>query len=52
MALAIEVIYAQNKTDIVEEKGQSWSLVTEDNSMAACFEETIGVFENKASILT
>lgn len=52
MALAVEVIYAQSKTGIMEEKGATWSLTTVNGSMAACFEETIGVFENKTSILT
>lgn len=52
MALAIEVIYAESKTDFTEEEGDGWSLVTKNGSLAAMFEETVGVFENKTSILT
>lgn len=52
MALAIEIIYAQKKTDIIEEKKESWSLITKNGSIAACFEETVAIYENKASILT
>lgn len=52
MALAIEVIYAQSRTDITEEDGLEWSLVTENGSLSAMFEETVGVFNNKTLILT
>ena len=52
LTIAIEVIYAENKTDIVYEKGDNWSLITEDGSIAACFEETVAIVSNKTLILT
>ncbi|OGK19694.1 type I methionyl aminopeptidase [Candidatus Roizmanbacteria bacterium RIFCSPHIGHO2_02_FULL_40_13b] len=52
MVLAIEVIYSMKKAHIVAEKGSDWSLITDNKSIAACFEDTIAVFENKTSILT
>ncbi len=52
MVLAVEIIYATEKAHIVPEKGSDWSLITNNRSLAACFEDTIAVFENTASILT
>jgi len=52
MALAVEVIYAMGCDDIGPEKGNSWSLITKDKSVSACFEDTIIVEHNNTSILT
>lgn len=50
--LAIEVIYSQRKTGVKYEKGDNWSLVTEDGSLAACFEKTVALYKNNPLILT
>ena len=52
MVLAIEVIYSQNKTTISYENENHWSLVTEDGSLAACFEHTVALLKNGPLILT
>lgn len=52
MVLAIEIIYAQKRAHIMPEKGSDWSLITSNHSIAACFEDTIAVLQNSASILT
>lgn len=52
MALAIEVIYAKSTDKIASEKGNSWSLITADSSLAACFEDTVLIENNNTSILT
>lgn len=52
MVLAVEIIYATLPCHIVPEKGSDWSLMTNNRSLAACFEDTIAVYENTASILT
>lgn len=52
MALAIEVIYSMGDTTITYKPDSHWSLVTADSSLAACFEHTVIVSENKALILT
>lgn len=52
MVLAIEIIYSPTKAHYVPEKGSNWSLITNNHTMAACFEDTIAVLQNTASILT
>lgn len=52
MVLAIEIIYSPKKSHYVPEKGSNWSLITNNHSLAACFEDTIAVLQNTASILT
>ncbi len=52
MVLAIEIIYSPVKAHFVPEPGSDWSLITNNHSLAACFEDTIAVLENTASILT
>lgn len=52
MAFAIEVIYAMGTSHMKSEAGNTWSLVTSDGSLSACFERTIAVGENNAYILT
>jgi methionyl aminopeptidase len=50
--LAIEIIYSQKETSIRCEKGNKWSLVTENGSLAACFEKTVALSKNNPLILT
>lgn len=52
MTFAIEVIYAMGTSHMKSEAGDTWSLVTSDGSLSACFERTIAVGENNAYILT
>jgi len=52
MVLAIEVIYSMDPTTIRHKRDNQWSLITADGSLAACFEHTIAVVENKPLILT
>jgi methionyl aminopeptidase len=52
MVLAIEVIYSTGTTEIIPEKGDDWSLVTDDGSLSACFEHTVAVYKNRPFILT
>lgn len=51
MTLAIEVIYAMGSPDMVNEKSNTWSLVTKDKSISACFEHTVAILKNKTFIL-
>lgn len=52
MTFAVEVIYAMGTSQMKHEKGDDWSLVTVDGSLAACFEHTIAIGKNNAFILT
>jgi methionyl aminopeptidase len=52
LVVAIEVIYSQTTEAIAYERGNQWSIVTEDGSLAACFEHTVAVTEKKSFILT
>lgn len=52
MTLAIEVIYAMGIGQITSEAGLNWSLKTKDNSIGACFEDTIAVTRENTLILT
>lgn len=52
MVLAIEIIYSPSKAHFVPEKGSDWSLITNNHAYTACFEDTIAVLQNTASILT
>lgn len=51
MVLAIEVIYSMGTDQIAYEEGSKWSLVTPDSSLAACFEYTVAVINDKPTIL-
>jgi methionyl aminopeptidase len=51
LVLAIEVIYSKGKGKIKYEKGNDWSLITVDNSLAACFENTVAITDKGAVIL-
>lgn len=52
LTIAIEVIYSQSTENIAYEKGNNWSIITADRSLAACFEHTIAITENETLILT
>ncbi|HLL60200.1 MAG TPA: type I methionyl aminopeptidase [Candidatus Nitrosocosmicus sp.] len=52
MVVAIEVIYSMGTTEIEEEEGNNWSIVTKDGSLSACFEHTVAINKNKPFILT
>ena len=51
MTLAIEPMVIQGKPDILELE-DGWTIVTEDGSLAAHYENTILITENKPEILT
>jgi methionyl aminopeptidase len=53
MTLAIEIIYAYGKGDIVYANDDGWTLATKDRSLSAVFEHTILVNESGSpSVLT
>lgn len=52
LTLAIEVIYSQSTEKIAYENGNSWSIITSDGSLSACFEHTVAITENETFILT
>ncbi|MFH0773192.1 MAG: type I methionyl aminopeptidase [bacterium] len=52
MVLALEVIYSMGSGEIAYEKGQEWSIITEDKSMSACFEHTIAITDKNTLVLT
>ena len=52
LTIAIEVIYSMGTEGMRREKKDPWSMATDDGSLAACFEHTIAVLENKTLILT
>ncbi len=52
MTLAIEVIYAQGKGDIVYDNDDGWTLATRDRSLSSVFEQTIVITATGPIILT
>ncbi len=52
MTIAIEVIYALGKGDIVYANGDGWTLSTKDRSLTAVFEHTVAVGAGKSTVLT
>lgn len=52
MTLAIEVIYAQGKGDVVYANDDGWSIATADRSISAVFEHTIAITAKEPEILT
>lgn len=52
MTIAIEVIYAMGKGDIVYANGDGWTLSSRDRSLTAVFEHTVAVGEGKSTVLT
>ncbi len=49
---AIEIIYSESTSKIVQKSLDKWSIDTADGSLAACFEHTILVDQNGVHILT
>lgn len=49
---ALEIIYSMGSEEIAYEKGNSWSIISKDKSLSACFEKTLAVTEEKTFILT
>lgn len=49
---AIEIIYSESTTKIVQTASDGWSIDTADRSLAACFEHTIHIDQNGVHILT
>ncbi len=52
LTIAIEVIYSEGAESFVYERGNEWSVVTADGSLAACFEHTVAVTEKETLVLT
>lgn len=52
MTIAIEVIYAMGKGEIVYDNDDGWSLATKDRSRSAVFEHTIVITESGPLVLT
>jgi methionyl aminopeptidase len=52
MTIAIEVIYAQGKGEVVYDTGDGWSIATKDGSLSAVFEHTIAVSDGVPLVLT
>ncbi|MBI3980561.1 type I methionyl aminopeptidase [Candidatus Microgenomates bacterium] len=52
MTLAVEIIYAQKKADIVYKNADGWTIVTSDGSFAGLFETTVAILENETKIIT
>lgn len=52
MTLAIEVIYAQGRGDLVYENDDGWSIATHDGKLSAVFEHTIAIATHDPLILT
>ena len=52
MTIAIEVIYNQGSNEIVLEKSDGWTVLTQDGSLSGLFENTIAVTEKGPIILT
>ena len=50
--MALEIIYSMGTTKIAYEPGNSWSIISADRSVSACFEKTIAVSDKKTFILT
>lgn len=52
MTLAIEVIYAEGKGNIVYGSDDGWMLESRDRSLTASFEHSIAIGEHKTTVLT
>ncbi|MEX1052510.1 MAG: type I methionyl aminopeptidase [Patescibacteria group bacterium] len=52
MVIAIEVIYMMGNKNVELEKEDDWSIKTSDDSLSACFEQTVAVTEKGPVILT
>jgi methionyl aminopeptidase len=52
LTIAIEIIYSMGAGEMAYERGVSWSVITKDKSISACFEKTIAVTDKNTFILT
>jgi methionyl aminopeptidase len=52
MTLAIEIIYAEGKGEIVYANNDGWTLTTKDGSLSATFEHTVLITEKGPEVLT
>ena len=52
LVIAIEIIYSMGTEEIAYEDDSDWSIVTADGSLAACFEHTVAITDEKTEILT
>ena len=52
MTLAIEIIYAEGRGDIVYSNDDGWTIATKDRSLSAVFEQTIAINEKETIVLT
>lgn len=52
MTMAIEIIYAQGKGDIVYANNDGWTITTKDGSLSATFEHSILITSNEPEVLT
>ncbi len=51
LVLAVEVIYAVGRTEIME-KSDGWTIETKDRSLSGLFEETVAIIESGPIVLT
>jgi len=49
---ALEIIYSMGTEEIAYEAENSWSIISKDKSLTACFEKTLAVTNEKTFILT
>lgn len=52
MTIAIEVIYAMGKHDVIYDTGDGWSIATKDGSLSSVFEHTIAITKDDPLVLT
>jgi len=52
LVIAIEVIYSMGAEEFRHETNDGWSVITEDKSMSACFEDTVAITEKETIVLT
>jgi len=52
LVIAIEVIYSMGTEEMMVEKNNSWSIITKNGSLSACFEKTVAVTKRGVLILT
>jgi methionyl aminopeptidase len=52
MTIAIEVIYAMGKGDVVYDSDDGWTIATRDGQISAVFEHTIAITSNGPLVLT
>jgi len=52
MAIAVEVIYAQGKPDLIVDSKDKWTIKTKDGKISAVFEQTIAITKKGTIVLT